>query len=58
MQTSQSDVSTEIADLTGVTWSDLEELPETALAASLRRILRDAKDTRSPLASFQSALVD
>ncbi|MGA5699101.1 FxSxx-COOH cyclophane-containing RiPP peptide [Peterkaempfera bronchialis] len=56
MQTSTSDVSSEIADLTEAAWADLEELPDTVLGASLRRIVRDARDPQSPLASFHSAL--
>jgi FXSXX-COOH protein len=62
MQTSQSDVRSdvrsEITDLTEVTLADLDALPDTVLAASLRRILRDARDPRSPLASFHSSLAD
>jgi FXSXX-COOH protein len=58
MDTRQSDVSSEMTDLSGVTLADLAELPDTALAASLRRILRDVHDTHSPVASFQSALAD
>ncbi|WP_377268553.1 FxSxx-COOH cyclophane-containing RiPP peptide [Peterkaempfera sp. SMS 1(5)a] len=58
MQTSQSDVPSEITDLTRVALADLEELPDSVLAASLRRILRDASDPRSPVASFHSAMAD
>ncbi|WP_107101432.1 FxSxx-COOH cyclophane-containing RiPP peptide [Streptacidiphilus griseoplanus] len=58
MQTSTSDVSSEIADLTEVALTHLEQLPETALAASLRRILRDARDPDAPLAAFDSSLAD
>jgi FXSXX-COOH protein len=56
MQTSNTDVTSEIADVTRVSWEELGDLPESVLAASLRRILRDAGEPQASL--FQSAIVD
>jgi FXSXX-COOH protein len=45
----------ELVDLTGVDFGRLAALPESVLAASLRRIFREASEDAEPIAGFHSA---
>ncbi|MDQ0791090.1 FXSXX-COOH protein [Streptomyces sp. B3I7] len=60
MKTTASDVEFDVVNLSGSTSTvavDLDDLPDTALGESLRRVLRDVVDgTLSDIAGFSSAI--
>jgi FXSXX-COOH protein len=45
----------DLVDLTGIDFGRLAALPESVLAASLRRIFREAVEDAEPIAGFHSA---
>ncbi|WP_329141167.1 FxSxx-COOH cyclophane-containing RiPP peptide [Streptomyces sp. NBC_00670] len=57
MKTSASDVEFDVVNLSGSTAVDLDDLPDSALGESLRRVLRDVVDGTFPVvAAFDSAI--
>jgi FXSXX-COOH protein len=59
MKTSASDVEFDVVNLSGSASAvvDLDDLPDSALGESLRRVLRDVVDgTLSDVAGFSSAI--
>ncbi|WP_063738084.1 MULTISPECIES: FxSxx-COOH cyclophane-containing RiPP peptide [unclassified Streptomyces] len=57
MKTSASDVEFDVVNLSGSTAVDLDDLPDSALGESLRRVLRDVVDGSFPVvAAFDSAI--
>jgi FXSXX-COOH protein len=56
MKTSASDVEFDVVNLSGSTAVDLDDLPDSALGESLRRVLRDVVDSSTPaVAAFESS---
>jgi FXSXX-COOH protein len=57
MKTSASDVEFDVVNLSGSAVVDLDDLPESALGESLRRVLSDVVDGSFPVvAAFDSAI--
>jgi FXSXX-COOH protein len=48
-------LGSDLVDLTGVDFGQLAALPESVLAASLRRIFQEAAEDAEPIAGFHSA---
>jgi FXSXX-COOH protein len=55
MHEDDSLLRSDLVDLTSVDFGRLKELPESALAASLWRILQEAAEDAEPIAGFHSA---
>ncbi|MFF4314601.1 FxSxx-COOH cyclophane-containing RiPP peptide [Streptomyces sp. 900105755] len=52
-----SEYSSGLVDLTGVSMGDLDDMPDTAFTAALRRVIDEVlHPTNEPMAGFQSAL--
>jgi FXSXX-COOH protein len=57
METSETDVEFDVVNLSGATAVNLEDLPDSALGRSMKRVRRDALHLhRVDVAMFQSAL--
>ena len=57
MDSTAHDIRSDLIDLTGVTPADFDQLPDTALAAALRRVVKDTlRGSSHPFSAFQSAL--
>ncbi len=53
VSTDESNVESDLMDLTGISLEKIALLPDSALAASLRRILTDSSDATEGYAGFQ-----
>ena len=58
MDTDETDLQSELVDLTGFDFSRLATLPRTVLVTALERLHRDHEAAVSPWARFESALID
>jgi len=57
METSETDVEFDVVNLSGATAVDLEDLPDSALGRSMKRVRRDAlQPYRVDAAMFESSL--
>lgn len=56
MGTDESELESGLVDLTGISLERIALLPDSALAASLRRILTDDRDATERYAGFQNLI--
>lgn len=56
MGTDESELESDLVDLTGISLERISLLPDSALAASLRRILTDDSDATERYAGFQNRI--
>lgn len=52
----EAELRSDLVDLTGVDWNQLSEMPDSVLARSLRRVLRDNNNSVDQYASFQNRI--
>ena len=56
MRQTDDGFTSDLPDLTGLSLADLDDLGDSVLAESLRRVLERERHGREPVAGFQSAI--